>query len=196
MEDPTEIIMVIDISGSMLSIKDDAIGGFNSFLEEQKKLPGSAKLTMIKFSHEIEIPYNGADLATVRPLNDNTYIPGGLTALYDAIGTGITEALKRGKDRKVVVAILTDGLENSSKLFNQAQVKSMIDDCEKAGWAFIFLATGFSQFEAEDMSRSIGIKGCHTSAGSRQQYGSACTYASNAVRSYRSSGSVDDSWNQ
>jgi Mg-chelatase subunit ChlD len=195
-EKPTEIVAIIDRSGSMESVKSDAIGGFNNFLEEQKKLPGKATFTLIQFDHEIELKYNGVDISEVQPYTVDTYIPRGTTALYDAIGRGIGEASRRGANRKVIVAILTDGHENSSKEVTRQQVSDMISKYETEGWAFIFLAAGFSQFDAEHMAESIGIKSNHAMGMSRSSDGMNALYESSrdAIYSYRTTGSVDPNW--
>lgn len=197
-EQPTEIVAIIDRSGSMESVKSDAIGGFNNFLEEQKKLPGKATFTLIQFDHEIELKYNGVDISEVQPYTVDTYIPRGMTALYDAIGRGIGEASRRGANRKVIVAILTDGHENSSKEVTRQQVSDMISKYETEGWGFIFLAAGFSQFDAEHMAGSIGIKSNHAMGMSRSSDGVSALYerSSGAIHSYRTTGSVDPNWRQ
>lgn len=195
-EQPTEIVAIIDRSGSMESVKSDAIGGFNNFLEEQKKLPGKATFTLIQFDHEIELKYNGVDISEVQPYTVDTYVPRGMTALYDAIGRGIGEASRRGANRKVIVAILTDGHENSSKEVTRQQVSDMISKYENEGWAFVFLAAGFSQFDAEHMAGSIGIKSYHAMGMSFSSEGMSELYerSSDAIRSYRKTGSVDPNW--
>jgi Mg-chelatase subunit ChlD len=197
-EQPTEIVAIIDRSGSMESVKSDAIGGFNNFLEEQKKLPGKATFTLIQFDHEIELKYNGVDISEVQPYTVDTHIPRGMTALYDAIGRGIGEASRRGANRKVIVAILTDGHENSSKEVTRQQVNDMISKYETEGWGFIFLVAGFSQFDAEHMAGSIGIKSDHVMGMSRSSDGVSTLYerSSGAIHSYRTTGSVDPNWKQ
>jgi Mg-chelatase subunit ChlD len=196
---PTEIVAIIDVSGSMESVKDDAIGGFNSFLAEQKKLPDKATFTLVEFNHGTEIKYNGVDISEVEPYTVNTYLPGGMTALYDAIGKGVGEASRRGEKRKVIVAILTDGHENSSHEVTKQQVSDMIAKHTADGWAFVFLAAGFSQFDAEKMGASFGILDknmsmgvSHDSIGSKQAFSSM----NSAATSYRSCGHVKEDWRQ
>lgn len=195
-EQTTEIVAIIDRSGSMESVKSDAIGGFNNFLEEQKKLPGKATFTLIQFDHEIEIKYNGVDISKVQPYTVDTYNPRGTTALYDAIGRGIGEASRRGADRQVIVVILTDGHENSSKEVTRQQVLDMISKYETEGWGFIFLAAGSSQFDAEHTAGSIGIKSNNAMGMSRSSAGMSALYekSGDAVHSYRTTGTVDPKW--
>ncbi len=87
----TEIVCILDRSGSMQSMRDDAIGGFNAFLEEQKKLPGAAHLTVVLFDHEYDVLHQGVDIQQVAPLNSDTYVPRGQTALLDAVGRTVDD---------------------------------------------------------------------------------------------------------
>ncbi len=143
-----EIVCILDRSGSMEAIRTDAIGSFNSFLAEQKKHPGQAALTLVLFNQRCEMVRDHVDLQEVLPLDEQTYVPGGVTALLDAIGRTIDEVgrhLKRLREEdrpgKVIVSILTDGLENASREYGQAQVSAMIrHQQEKYGWEFLFLA--------------------------------------------------------
>jgi hypothetical protein len=144
----TEIACVIDRSGSMEAIASDAIGGFNSFLNEQKKHPDGARLTLVLFDHEYEVICESQPLEYVSPLNSETYVPRGTTALLDAIGrtiddlgirlAKISDELRPGK---VIIAILTDGLENASKDYSKEKISQMIEHQRtKYSWEFIFLA--------------------------------------------------------
>ncbi|MDZ7757220.1 vWA domain-containing protein [Rhodohalobacter sp.] len=128
-----EIICIIDRSGSMGLIKRDAIAGFNTFLEEQKKLPGEATLTLIQFNTESEVIHENKPLSEVNPISNKDYIPSGSTALFDAIGKAIDSTGRRlantpeeNRPEKVIVAILTDGQENASKTFNLRIINDMI----------------------------------------------------------------------
>ena len=154
MECRNEIVCIIDCSGSMDSIRSDAIGGFNSFLREQKEHPDKALFTLVLFNHKYNLIYNGIDLQTAEPLNDVSYVPSGTTALLDAVGRTIDDVGDRlgntPEDRrpsKVIVAILTDGLENASRDYSRDRVFSMIThQREKYSWEFIFLAANQDAF--------------------------------------------------
>ncbi len=153
-----ELVVVLDRSGSMASVVDDTIGGFNTFLEEQKRVPGAARLTLTRFDHEYEIVHECVDLATVPPLDRTTYVPRGSTALLDAIGRTIS-AVRGGADAgegwKVVFAILTDGRENASREFSRpAVLESIRRQREEHGWEFVFL--GANQ-DAIGEAGAIGI---------------------------------------
>jgi len=143
-----DIVVVLDRSGSMAAGIDDTIGGFNTFLDEQKRAEGLARLTLTQFDHEYEIVYEREDIAKVPPLDRSTYVPRGRTALLDAIGrtisvVGARVASETVADQpwKVVFVIITDGQENASREFNRARVLEMIRKQEKeGGWEFVFLA--------------------------------------------------------
>jgi hypothetical protein len=132
----------------MEAIRSDAMGGFNTFLEEQKKHPGEAHFTLVLFSDVYDLVHDCVDIRTVPLLDEGTYVPGGATALLDAIGRTVDEVGRRLHDtteqdrpRKVIVAILTDGLENSSTDYSQKQIAERIrHQQEKYRWEFLFLA--------------------------------------------------------
>jgi hypothetical protein len=197
-ENLTEIIVVLDKSGSMNSIKQDAIGGFNSFLKTQKELPGEALFTLVLFDTEYDMVYNGTPISLVQELNDNTYVPGGCTALLDAIGRTIDTVHARlsalaetQRPGKVIFAILTDGEENSSKEYSRSVVFDKITHYkEQNNWEFIFLA---ANQDAITEGVSIGISPSHTlnftadSVGINQAMGSI----NQAVTSFRAGNDVD-----
>lgn len=153
-----EIVLVIDKSGSMADIADDAIGSFNSFLEEQKKLPGDAKMWVTLFDTSYTFYSEGKAIQDVMPLDRTTYRPGGNTALLDAIGKTIDEVNKRNPS-KVLFAILTDGQENSSREYSYAGIQSLIKEKEALGWQILFLASGL---DAAKEAMNIGISSAKT----------------------------------
>jgi uncharacterized protein YegL len=142
-----EIGFVLDRSGSMNAMKEEAIGGINAFLESQQKLPGEARLTMVLFDHEYIVAHDGVPIKDVPPLDSHSYVPRGTTALLDAIGRTINtigERLGRtpepDRPGKVIVAILTDGLENASQEFKRKEIFKMIKhQREVYSWEFVFL---------------------------------------------------------
>ena len=143
----TEIAFVLDRSGSMGSCKEAAIEGFNHFLLEQQRLEGLAKLTLVLFDDEYLVPCRSLPVQEVVPLNSETYVPRNSTALLDAIGQTIDELGKRlvelpEKDRpaQVIVAILTDGLENASRRYTWHDISDRIKhQSEVYKWTFLFL---------------------------------------------------------
>lgn len=142
----THIVMVLDRSGSMQSIKSDIIGGFNKFLEEQKNQPGDAILTLAQFDDEYEIVHNKVDIKDVPELTEETYSPRSCTALLDAIGKTINSVDK--DDEFVILAIITDGLENASKEFTRDVIFKMIKEKEEEKkWEITFLAANQDAIE-------------------------------------------------
>jgi hypothetical protein len=142
-----EIAFILDRSGSMASVKEQAIAGFNGFLADQAKEPGEARLTLVLFDDEYLVPVAAAPLAQVVPLHPKTYEPRASTALLDAIGRTIDELGQRlaatpepERPGQVIVAILTDGEENSSRHFTWQDIATRIQhQRETYNWRFLFL---------------------------------------------------------
>ena len=166
-KDYSEIVVIVDRSGSMQAIREDAVGGFNTFLDEQKKVPGSANLTLVLFNHEYQLVHSAVPLDNVKALDSATYIPGGTTALLDAVGRTIDDIGKRlsetadaDRPNKVIVAILTDGLENASKDYKRERISEMIShQRDKYKWEFFFLA---ANQDAIQSGTSIGVAVANT----------------------------------
>ena len=143
----TEILFILDRSGSMDPLTEVAIAGFNEFLREQTAEPGLARLTLVLFDDQYEVPVSSLPLPEIIPLDVSTYVPRGSTALLDAIGRGVDElgtklAALPEPDRpgKVIVAILTDGEENASRHFDWQQISARIrHQTNVYGWNFLFL---------------------------------------------------------
>jgi hypothetical protein len=144
-----ERVFLLDVSGSMESCRDDTIGGFNSFLDDQKALGGN--LSLIQFDHEYNKTYDRLAIADVVPLTRETYKPRGSTALLDAIGKTIKDWTATTFPS---VVILTDGLENSSHSYTKSHIKDLIEQKTKEGWTFAYLGANQDAF-AE--AGSIGI---------------------------------------
>jgi Mg-chelatase subunit ChlD len=143
----SEIAFVLDRSGSMESCRDVAVEGFNSFLHEQQQTEGLAKLTLILFDDQYLVPIDALPVAEILPLNNDSYLPRGRTALLDAIGRTIDELGARlaalpeqDCPGQVIVAILTDGLENSSQNCTWKEIARVIrQQTEQYRWTFLFL---------------------------------------------------------
>lgn len=142
----SHIVFLLDQTGSMEDCKKDTIGGFNRFLDDQKK----SKIDRLKFSMtlfnsaKVDKRYNDVDIKDVKPLSDKNYVPSHLTPLWDAVGNTI-QGIPEAKD--VLFVILTDGYENYSKEFKAETVKKMIKDKEKKqGWKFLFLGADLESF--------------------------------------------------
>jgi hypothetical protein len=180
---PVEIVMILDRSGSMGSLRDDAIGGFNTFLAEQQALPGEANVTLVLFDDHYETPVVRQPVRNVEQLSHLTYVPRGMTALYDAIGRTISN-LNGIKPTKAIVCILTDGAENASKQYTQAQVRELITGCEVRGWEVVYLGANQDSF---GVGRTLGVKVGNTANFAATGVGlrSAYSATSNATASYR-----------
>jgi hypothetical protein len=158
-----EIVVALDRSGSMSSVRNDTIGGFNTFVSDQRReAKGDVKLTLVQFDDQYEINYNGMPIQDVPPLTEATYIPRGMTALLDAVGKTIStvgDRLAKTPENErpslVIFVILTDGQENQSKEFKLDQIKTMIThQTEKYNWQFLFLGADQNSFQAESMGFS------------------------------------------
>jgi len=201
-QDLTEIIMVVDRSGSMAAVRDDAIGGFNTFLEDQKKQPGSANLTLVLFNQNYDIVLDGKPIQDVQPLTVETYVPGGMTALLDAMGrainqTGTRLAAMEEKDRpgRVIMVVLTDGQENSSHEFSRANIAEMVKHQEeKYGWKVIFLSSDLNAIQQASTGAHAYIRMCNVVSHDADADGVLYSYsvASRAVSKYRSTGDTGD----
>jgi len=189
----THITVILDRSGSMESIRDDTIGGFNAFLREQQELPGAATLTLIQFdsSNPYEVIHHFRPLTDVVPLTRETFVPRATTPLLDAIGRGINDleeqlAKLAEKPAKVVMAIITDGEENASREFAKAQIAEMIRMKQTAnGWQFVFLSADLA---AVSEAQSLGVPAASSMAFDRsaQGAGDAFRTLSRNLASYRS----------
>ena len=184
-----EIICIIDRSGSMASMRSDAIGGFNTFLDAQKALPGDANLTMVMFNTSYEVVHERAPLAGIDRLTDAGYVPVGGTALLDAIGKTLD-----GKDygSKGIVAIITDGEENSSSKFSKGRIAELIAEYETKGWEVHYMGAHADAFD-EAGGIGIGKHRTHAFAHSGQGIGQSYMAMSLSAADYRSRTTKDTS---
>ena len=149
--DLTDITLVVDRSGSMAQVREDAEGGVNSFIEQQAKEPGEALLTLVQFDTEYEFLHQGVPISQVPKYE---LVPRGMTALLDAVGRAINETGERlakmdERDRPglVVFVVMTDGQENSSKEFSKSDIKAMIQRQQDTySWHFTFLGANQDAF--------------------------------------------------
>ncbi len=159
----TELVFILDRSGSMSPLRADTIGGFNTMLEKQRGTEGKAYVTTVMFSDGSTIVHDRKPLAEVPELTDNDYEPMGCTALYDAVGEAVNHIANihkyaRNEDipDKTLFVITTDGMENASKKYTAADVKKLISrQQEKYGWEFIFLG---ANIDAAAAAADIGIR--------------------------------------
>ena len=164
--EPVQIICILDRSGSMHSLANDVIGGYNSFLQKQRQASGEAEVTTVLFDDQYEKISDAVDLNEVPDITSAEYFARGNTALMDAIGRTITETLanmEREKNcpakRRVLVLIMTDGLENASKEYNKSAVKALIESTTKNyEWRYEFIG---ANIDSAAEAKSIGIDANH-----------------------------------
>lgn len=143
----TELVFILDRSGSMAGLEGDTIGGFNSMIEKQKREPGEALVSTVLFDNVSEVIHDRVDIQKIEPLTERDYYVRGCTALLDAVGGAIhhignVHKYAREEDRpeKTLFVITTDGMENASRKYSYKKLKAMIQrQQEKYGWEFIFL---------------------------------------------------------
>lgn len=171
----TEIIMITDRSGSMSSIRRDAEGGFNAFIAEQKKLDGECRVTSVMFNDRATIEYQARPIQEVP---QTSLVPSGMTSLYDTVHKVLTEQGKRIYEENwadiVIVTILTDGDDTSSREHTPSEIKEMIEHAQNHGWKFIFLAANQDAFAA---GSSLGISKSTTRAFAATASGVASAYS-------------------
>lgn len=195
-----ELVMILDKSGSMHGLEADTIGGFNAMIEKEKKLGIDVRVTTVLFNDKMDRLYEHREIRSVRPLTERTYETGGTTALLDAVGDTILHMEQSGAaDRqgtKVIVVIITDGMENASTEFTKAKVKELISDKqEKAGWDFIYLGANIDAAEEAD---AIGVRKANavtyknTSSGVRANYDAVGVYVAERASGDKKSGAWKD----
>jgi hypothetical protein len=191
--DYTHISLVLDRSGSMSSVRDDTIGGFNRFLEEQQAVPGKATFTLVLFdSNAVEFKSVASDIKGIPKLTKETYVPGDYTPLYDAIGKTIDatgnflEKLSESeRPAKVVFVVMTDGQENASREFSLDRVRSMIERQKKNyAWEFVFLGANIDSY-AVGGSLCVGASNTMNFGATGQSVNAAYGSTSSNLRSYR-----------
>lgn len=197
----TEIVFILDRSGSMSGLEADTIGGFNSMIEKQKKTEGEALISTVLFDSTSEVLYDRVNIRTIRPMTDNDYTVRGCTALLDAIGgaihhIGIVHKYARPEDvpEHTLFVITTDGMENASRFYTSDRVKQMIErQKQKYGWEFLFLG---ANIDAVETARHFGIGADRAvnyhsdSAGTRLNY----DVLNEAICAVRSSAPLDAGW--
>lgn len=162
----TELVFILDKSGSMAGLEKDTIGGFNSMLEKQKKVEGECRITTVLFDHEYTLLHDRIDIKAVSPMTEEEYFVGGCTALLDAIGITINKLATVQKNTaeeyradKVMFVIITDGEENASREYSAKKVRSMITkEKTENNWEFIFLG---ANIDAIETASRFGIDADH-----------------------------------
>ena len=200
----TELVFILDRSGSMGGLESDTIGGFNSMLEKQQAEPGECRITTILFDNEYEVLHDRIDIKAVKPITEKEYFVRGQTALLDAIGSTINKISGVQKNTseeyragKVLFIITTDGMENASREYVYDDIKKLIER-QKAehSWEFIFLGANIDAVEVADrfgITRNRAQNFHSDSQGERLKYG----ILNRTVSAYRESAEsmIPDNWN-
>ena len=177
----TEIVFILDRSGSMAGLEDDTIGGFNAMIEKQKQEAGEALVSTVLFDNEQEVIHDRVDIQRIQPMTRNEYYVRGCTALLDAIGGAIhhignVHKYAREEDRpeKTLFVITTDGMENASRKYSYERLKEMIQrQQEKYGWEFLFLG---ANIDAAREAARFGIGADHAANYHADKVGTGVIY--------------------
>ncbi len=197
----TEIIFILDKSGSMSGLEADTIGGFNAMIDRQKKEEGEAYVSTILFSDKSMVVHDRQDINRIEPMTDKVYSVGGCTALIDAIGSAIhhiANVHKYIRDEDVpehtMFVITTDGMENASRKYSSDKVKKMIKkEQEKYGWEFIFLG---ANIDAVETASRFGIQENRAANYHSDSMGTRLNFEvlGDAISEVRACGSISEDW--
>ena len=197
----TEIVFILDRSGSMAGLEDDTIGGFNAMVEKQKKGEGEVLVSTVLFSDGSQVLYDRVPLGKIEPMTEQQYQVGGCTALLDAIGGAVhhianVHKYAREEDRpgKTIFVITTDGMENASRAYNYDEVQRMVKhEQEKYGWEFLFLGANMDAISA---ARSFGICSDRAVRYRRDSVGTRLNYevVGETIFRYRGKKEIDADW--
>ncbi len=195
----TELVFILDRSGSMYGLEQDTIGGFNSMLTKQKSLDGECRITTVLFDHQYTLFHDRIDIQAVSLMSEKDYFVGGSTALLDAIGTTIDKLIRVQRHtaegyraQKVIFVIITDGEENSSRKYSYDQVRAKIEHEKEAyGWEFIFLG---ANMDAVKTASQFGIHADRAAEYVPDAVGTTLNFEmmSNAVSEFRQCSTISD----
>ena len=200
-KDLTELVFILDRSGSMSGLESDTIGGYNAMLEKQKKEPGEAVITTVLFDDSYEMLHDRINLRGIAPITDKEYYVRGSTALLDAVGKTINKignaqkhTAEEERAEHVLFVITTDGMENASREFNYEKVRRMIEHQKnKYGWEFLFLG---ANIDAVAAAESFGINRDRATNYNADSEGTLLNYEviSETVSCMRASRPISDNW--
>lgn len=198
----TEMVFILDRSGSMAGLESDTIGGFNSLIEKQKKLDGKAYVSTVLFDNLTEVVHDRVEIQNIKPMTEEQYFVRGCTALIDAIGGAIHHIANIHKYARpedvpshTVFVIITDGAENASRHYTSDRVKAMIEkEKEQYGWEFMFIG---ANIDAVETAREYGIDESRAVNYNADTVGTSIVYEAveSAVNSIRFSNELRSDWN-
>ena len=197
----TEIVFILDRSGSMSGLEQDTIGGFNSLIEKQKKEDGEAYISTVLFDHISEVLHDRVDLKKIKPMTEDEYYVRGSTALLDAVGGAINHignihkyARKEDVPEKTIFVIMTDGYENASRRYDYDEIRRMITrQKKKYGWEFMFLGANIdviSEARKFGVDEEMAVEFLNDKKGTAVSYDAIC----GAVSNCRTYGAVPPTW--
>lgn len=200
MNNTTELVFILDKSGSMIGLEKDTIGGFNSLLDKRRKAGDKTLVTTVLFNHTPSFLYVNKDIMTVPEMTEMDYRVGGSTALLDAIGETIgyvttkIESMGDLRPGHILCVITTDGLENSSREYSFNEIKNLVEAKRRAGWEFIFLG---ANIDAIEVASRCGIRRTTTANYVSDRKGMDLNFEAinKAVDSFMH-GSIDPSWSE
>ncbi|MBO6054953.1 MAG: VWA domain-containing protein [Oscillospiraceae bacterium] len=196
----TELVFILDRSGSMSGLESDTIGGFNAMIEKQKKEPGEALVSTVLFDDRSEVLHDRIPLQDVPKMTDRDYFVRGCTALIDAIGGAVHHisnihkyAREEDIPERTVFVITTDGMENASRRYSSRDVKKMIEQKQEAGWEFLFVG---ANIDAVETAGHIGIRKDRAVNYMADKTGTGILYdaVGSAVRKMRSGEALSSDW--
>ena len=195
----TELVFVLDRSGSMFGLEADTVGGYNALLESNRALDGQAIVSTVLFNDQVQVLHDRVPIEEVPRMREADFVTSGCTALLDAVGgtlertQRVQRALPEGhRAEHVLVAIATDGLENASREYTYPQVKRIIGNARERGWEVVFMAANIdagAEAERLGIDRTRAVQYEATPAGTAQMYDEVCC----ASAALRTEGSLD-SW--
>jgi hypothetical protein len=197
----TELVFILDRSGSMSGLESDTIGGYNALLKKQKEGPGEAIVTTVLFDDNYELLHDRINVKGIRPITEKEYFVCGCTALLDAIGKSINKIVNVQRNTneqeqagKVMFVITTDGMENASKEYNYEKIKKMVEwQKEKYGWEFIFIG---ANIDAISTAAKFGISSNRAANYNADGQGTRLNYeaVNDVVSELRASRPITENW--
>ncbi|MBR2321190.1 MAG: VWA domain-containing protein [Clostridia bacterium] len=197
----TELVFILDKSGSMAGMEADTIGGFNAMIEKQKAQEGKAYVSTFLFANQAETLHDRLPLGNIVPLTSKDYQVGGCTALLDAIGCAIEHittihkyARKEDVPQHTMFIITTDGMENASKQYTKDEINCLISKQKELGWEFVFVA---ANIDAVETAKGLGIRkeravNYRVKEDTQALYSQLCE----TVCEFRREGAISDAWNE
>lgn len=196
----TELVFILDRSGSMSGLESDTIGGFNSLLTKQKKEEGKAYITTVLFDDQLDTIHDRMDIKEVQTITEKEYYVRGCTALLDAVGTTIEHISnihkyirKEDVPNKTVFIITTDGMENASRKYSYQDVKKLIEQKKEFGWEFLFLG---ANIDAVGTAKKFGIQEDRAVNFHNDSKGVSLNYQTlnKAIHSLRTKACIEEDW--